>query len=263
MAETKTAPVRLERDGNVAVMVLENPPLNLFTDRTWTGLVECVDEIAASDARAMVWRAEGDIFTGGVDVEVFKRAQQEGIAAEAFGSLIETARKLETLEIPTLALVHGLCLTAGLEISLACDMLWATESARFGLVEAVVGLTPGAGGTQRMAERAGPARAAEFVISGGLYGAKTLEQWNVVNRVVGDDELLEKGMRFAHRLADGPTVAHAATKRIIRAYRAGGVDEADRITPDQFAGLFDSEDLKNAVQSFLSEGPGKASFRGK
>ncbi|HEX2359102.1 MAG TPA: enoyl-CoA hydratase/isomerase family protein [Solirubrobacterales bacterium] len=263
MAETKTAPVRLERDGNVAVMVLENPPLNLFTDGAWTGLVECVDEIAASDARAMVWRAEGDIFTGGVDVEVFKRAQQEGIAAEAFGSLIETARKLETLEIPTLALVHGLCLTAGLEISLACDMLWATESARFGLVEAVVGLTPGAGGTQRMAERAGPARAAEFVMSGGLYGAKTLEQWNVVNRVVGDDELLEKGMRFAHRLADGPTVAHAATKRIIRAYRAGGVDEADRITPDQFAGLFDSEDLKNAVQSFLSEGPGKASFRGK
>jgi enoyl-CoA hydratase/carnithine racemase len=263
MAETGTPPVRLERDGNVAVLVLENPPLNLFTDEAWTGLVESVDEIAASDARAMVWRADGDIFTGGVDVEVFKRAQQDGIAAEAFGSLIETAKKLESLEIPTLALVHGLCLTAGLEISLACDMLWASESAQFGLVEAVVGLTPGAGGTQRMAERAGPARAAEFVMSGGLYDAKTLERWNVVNRVVGDDELLEKGMRFAHRLADGPTVAHAATKRIIRAYRAGGIDEADRITPGQFAELFESEDLKNAVESFLAEGPGKASFEGK
>ncbi len=257
------APIRLERDGNVAVLVLSNPPLNLFTDEAWTGLVDAVGEIEASDARAMVWRAEGDIFTGGVDVEVFKRAQQEGIAAEAFGSLIETAKRLEQLEIPTIALVHGLCLTAGLEISLACDMIWATESARFGLVEAVVGLTPGAGGTQRMAERAGPARAAEFVMSGGLYDAATLERWNVVNRVGGDDELLEKGMRFAHRLADGPTVAHAATKRIIRAYREGGVERADEVTPDQFADLFESEDLRNAVQSFLTEGPGKAKFEGR
>lgn len=171
--------------------------------------------------------------------------------------------KLETLEIPTLALVHGLCLTAGLEISLACDMLWATESARFGLVEAVVGLTPGAGGTQRIAERAGPARAAEFVMSGGLYDAATLERWNVVNRVVGDDELLEKGMKFAHRLADGPTVAHAATKRIIRAFRDGGVPGADRVTPDQFAELFESEDLKNAVESFLTDGPGNATFEAR
>jgi len=256
-------PIRLERDGNVAVLVLSNPPLNLFTDEAWTGLVDSVGEIESSDARAMVWRADGDLFTGGVDVEVFKRAREEGVAGERFGSLIETAKRLEQLEIPTLALVHGLCLTAGLEISLACDMIWASQSARFGLVEAVVGLTPGAGGTQRMAERAGPARAAEFVMSGGLYDAETLERWNVVNRVVADDDLLEKGMRFAHRIADGPTVAHGATKRIIRAFREGGVTRADEVTPDQFAELFSSEDLKNAVESFLSEGPGKATFEGR
>ncbi len=258
-------PVRLERDGNVAVMVLDNPPLNLFGQRAWEAMVGCVDQIESSDARAMVWRAEGDLFTGGADVNDFQRVQREGAeaAAESFGALIATARRLEELQIPTLALVHGLCLTAGLEVSLACDMIWATESARFGLVEAVVGLTPGAGGTQRMAERAGPARAAEFVMSGGLYDAATLERWNVVNRVVGDEELLEKGMRFAHRLADGPTLAHAATKRIIRAGRRGGVDEADRVTPDQFAGLFTSEDLAGAVDSFLAEGPGKATFKGR
>jgi enoyl-CoA hydratase/carnithine racemase len=142
-------------------------------------------------------------------------------------------------------------------------MIWATESARFGLVEAVVGLTPGAGGTQRMAERAGPARASEFVMSGGLYEATTLERWNVVSRVVPDDQLLEKGMKFAHRLAGGPTIAHGATKRIIRAYRAGGVEEADRVTPDVFAELFTSEDLQNAVETFLEEGPGKATFEGR
>src|SRR6185312_17149544 len=144
-----------------------------------------------------------------------KRVQQEGSASDSFGSLIPVVQRLERLPIPTLALVHGLCLTAGLEISLGCDMIWATESARFGLVEAVVGLTPGAGGTQRMAERAGPARAREFVMSQGIYDAATLERWNVVNRVLPDDELLEKGMRFAQRLASGPTKAHAATKRIV------------------------------------------------
>ncbi len=258
-----SGPVRVERDGNVAAMVLDNPPLNLFGAEVWAALVDAVDEIEASDARAMVWRAESELFTGGADVNGFKQAVEEGTAAESFGALIATARRIEQLQIPTLALVHGLCLTAGLEVSLACDMLWATESARFGLVEAVVGLTPGAGGTQRMAERAGPARAAEFVMSAGLYDAATLERWNVVNRVVGDDDLLEKGMRFAHRLADGPTVAHGATKRIIRAFRAGGVDAADGITPDQFAELFASEDLQNAVESFLTDGPGKATFEGR
>ena len=172
-------------------------------------------------------------------------------------------RRLEALPIPTLALVHGLCLTAGLEVSLGCDMIWAGESARFGLVEAVVGLTPGAGGTQRMAERAGPARAREFVMSQGIYDAATLERWNVVNRVLPDDELLEKGMRFAQRLAAGPTKAHAATKRIVRAYLEGGVDEADRVTPEVAGSLFETEDLQRAVKSFLAEGPGKATFEGR
>jgi enoyl-CoA hydratase/carnithine racemase len=180
-----------------------------------------------------------------------------------FGQLLTAVKRIEALPIPTLALVHGLCLTAGLEVSLGCDMIWASESARFGLVEAVVGLTPGAGGTQRMAERAGPARAREFVMTRGLYDAATLERWNVINRVVGDDELLEKGMRFGHRLAEGPTKAHAATKRIVRAYLEGGVEEADRVTPEVAGGLFETEDLQRAVRSFLSEGPGKATFRGR
>lgn len=256
-------PVRLERDGNLASIVLDDPPLNLFGADAFKVLMELVDEVRASDARALVWRAEGDLFSGGADVEMFQRVVEEGTPEESLGSLVAAAQKLEELEIPTLALVHGLCLTAGLEIALACDMLWATESARFGLVEAVVGLTPGAGGTQRMAERAGPARAAEFVLSGGLYDAGTLERWNVVNRVVPDDQLLEKGLKFAHRLADGPTVAHGATKRILRAFRAGGVNEADRVTPEQFADLFASQDLQNAVKSFLEDGPGNATFEGR
>lgn len=255
-------PIRLERDGPVAILVLEDPPLNLFGQGAFEALSHHVTEVAASDARALVWRAEGEVFSGGVDVHNFQGISDRD-SERLFSQLISAVRKLEALPIPTVALVHALCLTAALEVSLGCDMIWAAESARFGLVEAVVGLTPGAGGTQRMAERAGPARARELVMTGGLYDAATLERWNVVNRVVADGELLEKGMRFAHRLAAGPTRAHAATKRIVRGYLEGGVDKADRETPKVSGGLFATEDLKRAVDSFLSEGPGKATFEGR
>ena len=257
--------IRLERDGAVASIVLSNPPLNLFTDDAFNQLNDCIDELEDSDARAVVWRAEGEIFTGGVDVSAFQRVIDEGPEqASGLGqTLIDTVRRLEALRVPTLAICHGLCLTAGLEVALGCDMLWAGESSQFGLVEAVVGLTPGAGGTQRMAERAGSARAREFVMSGGLYDAATLERWNVVNRVLPDDELHEKGMRFAERLANGPTIAHGETKRIVRAYLRGGVEEADRVTPEVFSGLFATEDLRGGVKSFLEEGPGKAEFQGR
>jgi enoyl-CoA hydratase/carnithine racemase len=258
-------PIRLERDGPVASIVLHDPPLNLFGERAFLALGDCLGEVEGSDARVLVWRAEGEVFSAGADVNSFQRVLEAGSerAGEFAQPLIDVTRRLEALPLPTLALCHGLCLTAGLEVALGCDMIWAGESARFGLVEAVVGLTPGAGGTQRMAERAGPARAREFVMSGGLYDAATLERWNVISRVVPDDELLEKGMRFAHRLGSGPTRAHAATKRIVRAYLEGGVDGADSLTPGVFAELFATEDLQGAVRSFLAEGPGKATFEGR
>jgi enoyl-CoA hydratase/carnithine racemase len=258
--------IQLERVGPVARVVLSNPPLNLFTDTAFDELMACLDQVEGSDARALVWCAEGEIFTGGVDVNAFQRivdAESPEAASGMAGPLIEGVQRLEALEIPTLALIHGLCLTAGLEIALGCDIFWAEESSKFGLVEAVVGLTPGAGGTQRMAERAGPGRAREFVMTGGLYDARTLERWGVINRVVEDGTVEEKGMRFAERLASGPTKAHAATKRIVRAFSDGGIERADEVTSGQFAELFATEDLQGAVRSFLAEGPGKATFEGK
>ncbi len=264
MTEAEKSPIRFERDGDVAVIVLDDPPLNLFTERTFAALREARDSVAGSDARAMVFRAEGKVFTGGVDVgRVFADVSggEEGSRLAADG--IRELQAFELLEIPTLALVHGLCLTAGLEASLGCDMIWAAEGAQFGLVERVVGLTPFGGGVQRMAERAGPARAREFVMTGGLYDAAKMLDWGVVNRVLPADDLLEKGMKFARDLAAGPTIAHGATKRLIRAYLDDGVAAADAAVADVAGPLFDSEDLKNAVQSFLTDGPGKATFEGK
>ncbi len=162
------AAITYSRDGDVGVITLSNGDLNFFTAGAFHELEECVGEIENSDVRAAVWRAEGDVFSAGVDVQIFKDAAEAG---EGFPSLVGPVQRLEALPIPTLAICHGLCLTAGLEVALGCDMIWASESAKFGLVEKVVGLTPGAGGTQRMAERAGPARAREFVMTGRLYDA--------------------------------------------------------------------------------------------
>ena len=216
----------------------------------------------ADDVRALVIRAEGEVFTGGVDVHVFDGMTPDQ-ASEFADRLIPLVHKLEDKPFPTIAVVHGLCLTAGFELSLACDMIWAAESARFGLVEIVVGVTPFMGGTQRVAERAGPARARELVMSGALYDAATLERWNVVNRVVADAELEDKAMRFAQRLASGPTLANAATKQVVRAFLEHGVRGADERVGEIAAPLFDSDDLNGAVRTFLEEGPGKATFRGR
>jgi enoyl-CoA hydratase/carnithine racemase len=250
---------RLERDGDVGVLVIDSPPLNLFDAEMVSDILAGLDQ--AEGCRALLVRAEGKYFTGGVDVNAFQGLSQSG-AEQLTADLLAITHRIEELPFPTLASVQGLCLTAGLELSLACDMIWAAESAQFGLVEAVIGLTPLMGGTQRIAERAGPARARELVMSGGLYDAARLERWNVVNRVLPDEELAAKSLRFAQRLAAGPTRAHHATKRIVRAFLEHGVRGADDSTAAIAAPLFETSDLQGAVDTFLADGPGNATFEG-
>src|SRR3954451_9110971 len=152
--------VRYERDGDVGLVVMDDPPLNLFGVELINDLVAAIEEAEGDMPRALVVRAEGKVFTGGVDVQVFAgKTHEQG--ATLFEDLVKIVHKLEAMPVPTIASVHALCLTAGFELALGCDILLAGEAAKFGLVERVVGLTPGMGGTQRVAERAGPARARE------------------------------------------------------------------------------------------------------
>src|SRR3954454_16338283 len=151
-------PVELVQDGPLAVITLDSPPLNLFDRALMNALAEAVQQVAGSDARALLIRAEGRAVSGGVDVNLFADLDPAGGAA-LWRELFELIHQLESLPIPTVFAAHALCLTAAFEVALACDLLLAAESARFGLVEIVVGLTPSMGGPQRLAERAGPARA--------------------------------------------------------------------------------------------------------
>ena len=255
-------PVRLEQDGPLSVVTFDSPPLNLLDAALAQALKETVDQLDASRPRGVLFRAEGRMVSAGVDVHLFAAQPDAAHAAALFQGLLDDARRIERLPCPTVFAAHGLCLTWAFELALACDLIVAAESAGFGLVEKVVGLTPAIGGTQRLAERAGSGRARELVMTGVPFPAATLERWNVVNRLLPDEGFDAAARAFAAELAAGPTLAHAATKQVIRDFQEGGVELANGRVAAVAGDLFDTQDLRQAVDSFLTEGPGKATFSG-
>src|SRR3954467_6806862 len=213
---TDPAPVRIERDGDVAVVVLDNPPLNLFDPATFNALENVAAELVAltdpmqlDRARAVLVEARGKVVSGGVDVSFFRDIAEgpEPVrqGADLWTRLLRVVQTFEDLPVPTVFAAHGLTLTAAFELALACDILLAGQKAKFGLVEIVVGLTPSMGGPQRLAERAGPARARELVFTGERYPPAVREQWNVVTRVLPDEGFADAARQYAHRVAAGPT----------------------------------------------------------
>ncbi len=272
---TDTAPpIRIERDGAVAVVVIDNPPLNLFGPGMFAALENVAAELVAltdpmhlDRARAVLFEARGKVVSGGVDVTYFRdiaeSAEPVRKGADLWTRLLRVARTIEDLPVPTVFAAHGLTLTAAFELALCCDILLAAEKASFGLVEIVVGLTPSMGGPQRLAERAGPARARELIYTGERYPAAVLERWNVVNRVLPDEGFAEAAREYAHRVATGPTVAHAATKRLVATAVRDGARAADTLVPEVSGALFGTSDLRGAVTSFLTEGPGRATYSGR
>jgi enoyl-CoA hydratase/carnithine racemase len=257
------APVRTEREGGLAIVTFDSPPLNLFTRELEQGLVATLGELERDCPRGVLFRAEGRVVSGGVDVSLFAALSGPEQATETFNELVRVARRVALLPCPTVFAAHALCLTWAFELALACDVLLAAESASFGLAERVIGLTPAMGGTQRLAERAGTGRAREFVMTGDRYPAAVMERWNVVNRVLPDEGFDAAAREFAAGLAAGPTLAHAATKRVIRDFAEGGVELANDRVGLVAGELFATEDLQNAVKSFLAEGPGHATFNGR
>jgi len=254
--------VRLERDGGLAVATFDSPPLNLFNSQLFADLQAVIAAVEAEPPRALLFRAEGRAVSGGVDVHEFEGLTPEQGSA-LWDELIGTVERVEALPLPVVFAAHALTLTAAFELALGCDLILAARSAQFGLVERVVGLTPSMGGTQRLAERAGSGRARHFVMDGGLFSAETMERWGVVNLLFDDEGFDGRARAYAAELAAGPTRAHAMTKHILRRFREGGIPAADRAVREDAADLFATEDLQNAVKTFLERGPGHAKFEGR
>ena len=258
--------VHFETSGPLGILTLANPPLNLLSGELIANLRAAVTEVKRSPVRALLFRADGKIFSAGADVTAFK-GRTAGEARQGFTSHLRMIADLEELPFPTLAAVQGICVGGGLELALACDLIWAAASARFGQLEATIGTTTLLGGVQRLTERAGPSRAREIIYTAEQYDAVTFERWNIVNRVVPDDVFAAQTRAFAEQLAGGPTLAYAAGKRLVRACLEGGVRAADRLVDEVAPPLFQSEDMRAGVAALLEHGArnfrDKVNFQGR
>ncbi len=258
---TRHGDLRLERHADVAEIVWAAPKLNLFTPEVADAFDALLDELP--DVRAVLVRAEGKVFCAGVQAQQFTTMGAEA-GTEFSRRLLGLIHRIERLPVPTIAVVHALNLTIGLELTLACDFIWAAAEASMGLVEARVGITPAAGGTQRLVARAGVAHATEMVITGRTYEASVLRDWGVVDTVLPQAQLLNRAREFAAELAAGPTVATGIAKHIIAITRDRGVAAADEATPDLTGPVLASEDAAIGVETLLAQGPGaKPAFRGR
>jgi len=258
--------VHFETAGSLGILTLANPPLNLLSGELMEDLRAAISGAKRLPPRALLLRAEGKVFSAGADVSAFK-GKTESEARERFTTHQRMIAELEELPFPTLAAVQGLCVGGGLELVLACDLIWAAASARFGQLEATIGTTTLLGGVQRLAERAGSNRAREIIYTAEQYDAATFERWNIVNRVVPDDDFESETRAFAERLARGPTLAYAAGKRLVRAYLEGGIRTADKVVDEVAPPLFQSEDMRAAVAALVEYGArnfrDKVTFQGR
>lgn len=251
----KREQLRLSWEGPLAVLTMDSPPKNLFDLDMWRAWTAAIARLTADPPRALLVRAAGLVVSAGVDVTVFTHVAPDD-GERFWAEQLETVRALERLPCPTVFAAHSLTLTAAFELALACDLIVATGAAKFGLVEKVVAFTPAMGGTQRLAERAGPSRAKELVMTGGLYRASTLQDWGVVNALFDLKTFQKDALAYALRLAEGPTQAHAVTKDVVRAQLEGGTEKADRLLPAAAASLLETKDHQTAVEAFLTDGPG-------
>jgi enoyl-CoA hydratase/carnithine racemase len=246
--------VRFETSDALGLITLANPPLNLFDQELIEDLRAAVNQARGHTLRALLVRADGKNFSGGADVAIFK-GKSAHEARERFTNHLRTIADLEELPFQTIAAVRGACMAAGLELALACDLIWAASSARFGQVEASIGTTTLLGGVQRLAERAGPSRAREIIYTADQYDAATFERWNIVNRVVPDEKLESETRGLAERLAIGATLAYAAGKKIVRAYLEKGIRAADALVGEIAPALFETADMRAGVDGLIEHGP--------
>jgi len=259
---TSTAPepvVQLEITDQVAYVTMVNRPHNFLSVELFEALIEAVQGAHADGARAIVLRSGLRNFCAGADLGLFE-SHERGVAPDIDVTRLLTA--FEELPLPIVAAVQGVCVGGGLEIALACDLIVAAESAKIGAVEATLGINPLMGAMQRIAQRAGAARAKEMSLLARRYDAATLERWNVINRVVPDEELDAVTRALAEELAHGPTLAHASSKAIINVAVDEGTAAADAAMGDLQADLWRSNDLKEALSSLKLNGPGRAHFEG-
>jgi enoyl-CoA hydratase/carnithine racemase len=240
--------IRFERDGAIGHIVLANPPFNRLDLCFAEALRIAVHQASKSDIRVLVVRSEELHFSFGGEVR-----EWPGKDVNWFRTFVAEVnasyRAIEMLKIPTVAVVQGVAFGGGFELALACDFLVAAENATFRCVEVTTAMLPIAGALQRIAERAGRARALRFAMLGEPISGREAGEIGIATHVVPEHELTAAAASLARQLATGPTRSYAATRTLLKAWSSGGVAAADLVMLDVAMELYGGADAQRGFAS--------------
>jgi enoyl-CoA hydratase/carnithine racemase len=247
----------------VGTIRLDRPPVNALNEQVAREIDAAVEQARTDDdvKAVVVWGGE-KVFAAGADIK--EMSDLDAVTMYRYiGEFQDVFTRLERLPKVTIAAINGYALGGGCELSMACDLRIAADDAQLGQPEILLGVIPGAGGTQRMPRLVGVGRAKEIIYSGRFVKAEEALAIGLVNEVVPAADVYQHALTRAARYASGPTVALMAAKQVIQ----NGID-ADMATGlllerQGFAALFATEDQRIGMESFAKEGPGKAKFTGK
>jgi enoyl-CoA hydratase len=243
----------LAEDG-VAVLTVNRPKqLNALDARTLEEIEGVLATLGA--ARALVVTGGGDkAFVAGADIAAMSRIGP--VEARRFAELgHRVLDRLEALPIPTIAAVNGYALGGGCELAMACDLVYASEKARFGQPEVALGIIPGFGGTQRLARRVGVGRALELILTGDPIDARKAKEIGLALEVLPPEQLLDHARAQARKIAAKGPVAIAQAKRAVHAGADAALGAACELERQAFAALFGTEDAKEGMRAFLEKRP--------
>jgi enoyl-CoA hydratase/carnithine racemase len=254
--------IRLDPDGPVVTVRLDNPPLNAFDSVQREELAARVRELAdARDVRAVVLYGGERLFAAGADIKALAAMGPEEVRGWN-RALQRTFDEVARLPMPVVAAVTGYALGGGLELALAADYRVAAQDAVLGQPEVRLGIMPGSGGTQRLTRLIGPSRAKNLLMTGRRVKADEALRLGLVDEVVPAGSVHEAALGYARRLAEGPPAALEAIKEAVDHGADAGMSAGLALERSLFTGVFGTADAAAGLRSFLDHGPGRARFEG-
>ncbi|NKQ57533.1 enoyl-CoA hydratase/isomerase family protein [Amycolatopsis sp. K13G38] len=255
--------VRLEVDGGIGTIRLERPPVNAINGQLQAELGEVAREASdRADVRVVILYGGEKTFCGGADVK--EMADRSYVEARAFGTALQnTVSTVAVIPKPVIAAITGYALGGGLELAMAADRRIAGDNVKVGQPEILLGIIPGAGGTQRLARLVGPAKAKDLVFTGRFVKADEALSLGIVDELVAPDEVYNAALKYAQQFANGPAVALANAKAAIDGGLDGDLASGLKLETHLFTALWATEDQTTGMRSFVENGPGKATFEGK
>jgi enoyl-CoA hydratase len=247
--------VHVQVDDGVAVLTLDNPPLNVLSTDMGQKIREAVERIEQDDAiYAVIVTGAGErAFMAGADIKEFPKYIENGNAEAMALAFDEVMNQLQRLPKPTVAALNGITLGGGCELSLACDFRIAEQQVVIGLPEIKLGVFPGAGGTQRLARLIGPSRAKEMIFTGEPISAETALQIGLVNRVVPTGSALSAAREFVQVFRERSLAAIARAKQAIDGGLDLSLEEGIRLEAKLFGEAFRTEDAKEGISAFIEK----------